>query len=353
VNASTSTTSTLAATRYILIAIALLAVAVVIWRVADVLVVGFGGIVLAALLRALANPLAHKTGWPSRRCVLIVVAALVLAAALLGWLFGHQAATQASELGTRLPEAGHQLLERVRRTDVGRNAVDSVREALKDSKTLSNVGIAAGAILGGVLNLLLILFLSVYFALDPAVYRDGALRLVPPRHRDRVGRALDDAGEALEKWLVAQALAMISVGLLVGLGLALIGVPLPFALGALAALLEFVPVLGPILFSLPGLLLALSKSPQTALYALIVYIVVQQLESNVLIPLLQRWAVKLPPVVGLLAIVAGGILLGITGVIFATPLAVVGMRLVQHLYVEETLEHRKTPPPSRARAAPM
>jgi predicted PurR-regulated permease PerM len=111
----------------------------------------------------------------------------------------------------------------------------------------------------------------------------------------------------------------------------------------LAAVLEFVPVLGPILFSLPGLLLAFAKGPDTALYAFFVYLVVQQFEGNVLIPLIQRWAVELPPVVGLLAVVIGGLLLGIPGVIFATPLAVVVMRVVKHLYVEDALEKPAAP----------
>jgi predicted PurR-regulated permease PerM len=217
--------------------------------------------------------------------------------------------------------------------------VTSIRQSAGDSKTWSNIGLAATAVLGGVLDFVFVLFLSVYFAIDVRLYRDGALRLLPPQYRPRVGHVLDDAGEALQKWLVGQVIAMITVGILVGVGLALVGVPVALALGVLAAILEFVPVLGPILFSIPGLMLAFAKGPQTVLYAFFVYLVVQQFEGNVIIPLIQRWAVKLPPVVGLLAVVAGGLLLGAPGVIFATPLAVVIMRLVKHLYVEDALEN--------------
>lgn len=330
-------------TRQILVAIGLLALAVVLWRVSDVLVIGFGGIVLAALIRALAAPLARKTGLRDRWCVLIVVAAILLFLVGLGWLFGQQAANQASQLQQQLPKALNKAAAALEQTDAGRAIVRSIQSSSVDSKTLSNVGVAATAVLRGLLDVILVLFLSVYFALDVRLYRDGALRLAPPRQRPRLGRVLDDAGVALQKWLLGQAVAMITVGVLVGCGLALVGVPLAFVLGVVASLFEFVPVVGPILFSIPGLLLAFAQGPSTTLYALIVYLVVQQFEGNVLIPLLQRWAVELPPVVGLLAIVAGGLLLGVPGVVFATPLAVVVMRLVKHLYVEDALENGASP----------
>lgn len=330
-------------TRQILVAIGLLALAVVLWRVSDVLVIAFGGIVLAALIRALSAPLAHRTGWRDRWCVLVVVIALLLFFAGLGWLFGQQAANQASQLQQQLPKALNKAAAAIEQTDTGRAMIHSIQTSAADSKTLSNVGIAATAALHGILDVILVLFLSVYFALDVRLYRDGVLRMVPPPHRSRLRRVLDDAGVALQKWLLGQAVAMITVGVLVGCGLALVGVPLAFALGVVASLFEFVPVVGPIIFSIPGLLLAFAQGPSTTLYAFIVYLVVQQFEGNVLIPLLQRWAVELPPVVGLLAIVAGGLLLGIPGIIFATPLAVVAMRLVKHLYVEDALENGSVP----------
>lgn len=326
--------------RRVLIAIGLVALAVVIWRIADVLVVMFGGIVIAAVLRAIAVPLARKTGLRERWSVLVVVVALLLVGAGLGWFFGQEAAQQATELRQQLPAAADKFLLWVERWPTGDSIVTALSHSMDGAKILSPIGIAATAALAVIADLLLVLFLGVYFAVDPRLYRDGALRLIPPSYRHRVGRAMDDAGEALQRWLVGQLIAMGTVGVLVGIGMALVGVPLALTLGVLAALLEFVPVVGPILFSIPGLLLAFATGPETVLYALLVYVVVQQFESNVLIPVLQRWAVELPPVVGLLAVVIGGLLLGVAGLVFATPLAVVIMRLVQHLYVEDTLENR-------------
>jgi predicted PurR-regulated permease PerM len=122
-------------------------------------------------------------------------------------------------------------------------------------------------------------------------------------------------------------------------------VPLALLLGTMAALLEFVPVVGPIVFTIPGLLVAVTQGAHMVWYVLLVYVAVQQLESNILIPLLQRWAVRLPPVISLLSVLAGGLLFGVMGVVFATPAAVVVTVLVKHLYVEDTLEHPRGPAP--------
>lgn len=256
-------------------------------------------------------------------------------------MFGSLAASQVTELQRRLPEALHKVVAWLDRSQPGRMAVDAVKRSSIDSQTLSNVGLAAGVLVSGTANLLLIVFLGIYFALDPETYREGALRLLPPARRPQVRAAMNDAGEALRQWLLAQAVAMLVVGVLTGAGLAIVGVPLAFALGLIAGLLEFVPVAGPILSAIPGLLLAFVSGPETVIWALVVYIAVQQMESNIITPILQRWAVELPPAVGLLAVVACTLLFGVTGVVFATPIAVVVMALVKHLYVEDTLENGK------------
>ena len=325
-------------TTYVVIAIALVALAIVVWQISDVFVVAFGGVVLAITLAALSGFVQRWTRCSERVALFTTIGLLAVIVALCSWMFGSLAASQVTELQQRLPQAVRKVMAWLNQSEPGRMAVDAVKRSSVDSKTLSNVGLAAGALVTGTTNLLLIVFLGIYFALDPATYRDGALRLLPPGRRPQVRAALEDAGEALRQWLLAQAVAMLVVGVLTGVGLALVGVPLAFALGLIAGLLEFVPVAGPILSAIPGLLLAFVSGPETVVWALVVYVVVQQMESNIITPILQRWAVELPPAVGLLAVVACTLLFGVTGVVFATPIAVVVMALVKHLYVEDTLE---------------
>lgn len=326
------------APRVILIAIALVALAAMFWVIRDAILVGFAGIVVATLLNAMAEPLSRKTGISPRWSLAIVVVVLLIAFGLLGWLFGAKASEQFAAMRERLPAAIEKVQAWLEQSPAGQSVVDMVKQGTSNGEALSSVGLAASAVLGGVGNLLLIFFTGVYFALAPSLYLNGAVRLIPPRHRPRVKGALVEAGAALRKWLVAQVIVMFTVGLLTGIGLALLDVPLALSLALLVGLLEFVPVIGPIAAAIPGVLLAFSEGPQTAAYAALVYIVVQQIESNLLTPLVQRWAVELPPVVALLSILAAGLLFGPLGVLFATPLAVVVMVLVRHLYIEDTLE---------------
>ncbi|HWA84609.1 MAG TPA: AI-2E family transporter, partial [Opitutus sp.] len=323
-------------TSYIVVALALAGLAVMIWRIGDVFVIGFGGIVLAVALRAMASPLARATRLSPRWSLTLVVVGLVLVSVAIGWFFGSQGAAQVAQLQNQLPKAGTKFIDWLQQSEMGRILVNSGRRAVDDSKTLAGVGIAAGAAISGAADALLVLFLAIYFAADPPLYREGALRLLPPTRRAQVRRALDDAGEALRKWLLAQGIAMVTVGILAGVSLALLGVPLAFSLGVLAGLFEFIPVVGPILSAVPGILLAFANGPELAIYTLITYTVVQQLESNVIVPLAQRWTMRLPPVVGLLAVLVCGFLFGMVGIVFATPMAVVVMAMVKHLYVEDT-----------------
>jgi len=135
-------------------------------------------------------------------------------------------------------------------------------------------------------------------------------------------------------------LDMVFLGVITGVGLWAVGVPFAFPLGVLSGLSVFVPYIGPIVASLPGVLLALSVSPTLALYALIVYVIVQQIEGNIAMPLLQRWTVSMPPVVSMLSMVAFGLLFGFWGVLLATPMAVASMTILRMAYVEDMLEKR-------------
>lgn len=127
---------------------------------------------------------------------------------------------------------------------------------------------------------------------------------------------------------------MVAVGILTTVGLWIAGVPLAIPLGILSMILDFVPFIGPLLAAIPGILVAFSQGPEVAVYAALVYFGVQFVEGNVLMPMAQKWAVHMPPVLGLLSIVAFGLVFGVMGVLFAMPLTVVTMVLVQRLWID-------------------
>lgn len=200
------------------------------------------------------------------------------------------------------------------------------------------VAAAAGVTLGALGDFILMLLLAVFLAAEPRLYRDGALRLLPVGHRRKVGEALDQCALALGGWLKGQGISMIFVGTTTALGLWLLGVPLALLLGLVAGLLDFIPFLGPMVSGALAVLLAFTEGPQTALHVAILALAIQQLEGNVMMPLVQRWAVQLPPALGVVGVVLVAGVFGLPGVLFATPLVVVAMVLVKKLYVEGLLE---------------
>ena len=320
--------------RYALVALGLLALALLTVELSAVLMLTFAGIVLAAVIRAASTPLRNRTGMRDVWAVSIV--SLAFAVILFGGfaLFGQQVAAQAQELMTAIQSAWEKIQERVAESPFGTQVLESVKATSGGEETMSKVAKGTFTAFGALGDLVLVLFLAVYLAADPATYRNGLLLLLPKAARPRVGEALDAAGEALRKWLMGQLVAMLFVGVLTAIGLWIAGVPLAIPLGILSGVLDFVPVIGPFIAAIPGVLIAFGQSPQVALYAVIVYVIVQFIEGNVVMPLAQKWAVAMPPALALVAIVAFGVIFGIPGVLFALPLTVVLMVMVQKLYVE-------------------
>ena len=138
------------------------------------------------------------------------------------------------------------------------------------------------------------------FAFDPTQYVRGALRLVPPGYRVRAGEVLGAIGYTLKWWLIGQGVTMLVIATATWLGLLVLGVPLALVLGVIAGLFNFIPNFGPLFSMVPATLLALTVSPGTALGVIILFIVLQNLEGNLLTPLIQRKAVDLPPALGII-----------------------------------------------------
>ena len=192
-------------------------------------------------------------------------------------------------------------------------------------------------VFGGVANLVLLVTVAIFLALDAPMYRGGALRLVPLSYRDRAGQIADELARALGRWMGGQALDMVLVALVTGLGLWMLGVPLALVLGLIAGLTNIIPVVGPFLSGIPAVLFALTQGFDLAIWVALLFVLVQQVEGNLLMPLIQRFAADLPPALTVLAILAFGSLFGFAGIVLATPLLLVAIILVKRIYVEDVL----------------
>jgi predicted PurR-regulated permease PerM len=326
--------------RRLAITVGLLALAAFLWLARDALLLVFGGILLALLLGGAADKTSARSGLPRGWALSLIFGLLVSVIAIVIWLFGKEVSGQFGQLATALPEAFDRVINELEDTALGRMLV----EQAENSKAASAGGAAVKAIAHflrsfaeGLGNLLVIVFTGLYLAAQPALYVKGAIKLVPPARRMRAAQVLMASGDALRQWLIGQLVSMTVVGVLTGAGLWLLGVPSAVALAAIAALAEFIPIIGPIAAALPAILLAFASDATQVLYVALLYLVIQQVESYILYPLIQREAASLPPVLTLISIVALSTILGPLALIFATPLTVVLIVLVRMLYVEDVL----------------
>jgi predicted PurR-regulated permease PerM len=319
--------------------------ALVAWRLADVLLLAFGSVLTAVLLHALADPLVRRTRVPRSWALAAAVLTLVLGAAASLWLFGHEATVQLAALSELLPHAWTALQARLSTTPIGSYVLHDLQRLNQLDGLLIELGpgLLRGAAGAGA-AMLIVLFAGLYLAFHPKTYVGGLVRLAPRRLRSRTEQVLDACGRALNRWLVGQLVSMALVGTTTGVGLWLAGVPSPLALGVIAGLGQFVPVVGPMASMIPGLVVAAGQGLETFGWAAFVYVAAMQFEANVITPLVLRQMVALPMAVTLFAVLAMGVLFGPLGVLFATPLAVVAYVLVRMIYVEDMLGDRLDPP---------
>lgn len=325
--------------RHALIAIGLVGLALLLWEIRQALLLGFGGVLLAVLLHGLAARLHRWTSLPMGAALAAVgVALLALLGATIA-LIGPQIANEAGALHEAVGKGMHQLRGHLEQSAWGREIVRATTEGIKSGA--GTLGIATTFVVGAMdalLGLVVVVFTGVYLAASPRTYREGSLMLLPKARHARMREVLDATGNALWWWLMGQLLVMLAVGVLTALGLALVGVPLAIPLGVIAGLLEFIPFLGPFMSAVPVLLVAMVDGPQTAIYAALVLLVVQQLEGHLLTPLAQRWAVTLPPVLVIVGAIALTLLFGTLGAVFATPLLVVVLVWSKMLYMQDALQ---------------
>lgn len=322
----------------VLIIAAIVALALILWRLSDILILVFAGVVVAMVLRALADPLAAATGLGQRWALAIVVVALIGFAVLGGWFFGARIAEQFDQIIQRVPQAWGSLRGWLEKHEAGRFVLDSLSSSFVGAdKAPASFARFFTSTFGAIADVVIILVVGLYLAAEPGLYRRGMIKLAPPSVRPRLEAAFDKIKTALKRWLLGQALAMLAVGTLIGIGLWLLGVPMALGLGVLAGILEFVPYIGPFLAAAPAVLIAFAQDPMLALYTLLLYWGVQQVENWALIPIIEKWSVALPPVLAILSLVIFGVLFGVPGVIVAAPLMIVVIILVQKLYIEGIL----------------
>ena len=311
---------------------------------ASALLLIFAGVLFGIFLHGLTNAAMRWMRLPRWAALTGILVLLAAAGGAFVWLAGPQAARQLQQLGQQLPAAASALQDRLAEYDWGRALLDSL-------PSLGKMQLSIAALLGSVTQafsmtleivgwFVFIFFVGLYLAAAPHDYLEPLLLLLSPTHRARGREVLAALGQGLGWWLCGRAVTMTSLGALTALALWLLGMPLALVLGILAGLLLFVPYLGALAAAVPAILVALLESPLEAFWVALVYIGLHVFEGYFITPFVQRRAVALPPALLLSVQILSASLFGIGGVIFSTPLTVVGVILVQMLYVQDVLEEK-------------
>src|SRR3989339_1383774 len=195
---------------------------------------------------------------------------------------------------------------------------------LQDILKTSTSGVlnAANRIFGGLVSFILIMVLSFYFAVQDRGLDDFLRLVTPPHHHTYLLDLWKRAQIKIGRWLQGQLLLSLIVGVLVYIGLLLLGVPYALLLAIVAFILELIPVFGSILAAIPAVTLAfIDSGTAMALFVIVLYVIVNQLQGNVIYPMVVQKILGVPPLVVILAIIAGSQLAGFLGILIAVPVA--------------------------------
>lgn len=323
--------------RRIVLILLILGIAAALFRAGDLLILAFGSILGAIVIHAIADLYADHLPLGPRRALTLSIVTVLAVLGFLAWLFGVAFRQQLNTLVTQLPILLDQLAGWASQSPVGEKIVDAVRVAYAGSRVAQDIsGIVSGA--GEfVLNCLLLLVGALFFAADPKVYERGFLLLIPRSMRPALEDALFDTGSTLRLWLRAQLIQMTTMGVLVGIGLGIAGVPSAAALGLLTGLSEFVPYVGPIAAMLPALGLAAQGGNGAVIGTLVTFAVVRLIQTNAITPFVTSRVVAIPPAITLFAIIGIGTIFGLFGLFFSAALLVVAFTLIRSLYLRDVL----------------
>ena len=327
-------------------------VLVLAWLAIDALLIIFAGILLAIFLRGLAEVLQRHSGKAGIRLpigfsLLLVIAGILIIFAGIGWFFNGQINSQIAQLSQDLPNAFHNFEDRVRQLYWGRILLDRINPAqivATGAGPANMAGKVASTVFGVaqitveiVAAIVIFLFVGVYCAAEPGLYARGIVSLVAPERRARAYQVLQETADTLWYWEMGRLFSMTVIGVVTGLGLWLLGVPVPGALGLLAGMLTFIPYAGTVISAIPAVLLALTINTQLALYTILLYVGAHALEGYILVPLVQKRAAHLPPALTLSVQAILSVIIGVAGLALATPLTAAGLVLTRLIYVEGVL----------------
>jgi predicted PurR-regulated permease PerM len=338
---------------------AILVTVLLLWlagTVADILLLLFLGLLLAVYLSAVTDVLVARTGVPRGAAFAVAVLASLAALAGIGALLIPPVVEQTRELVTVLPQMVAEWERRLEGLLAGVPGMENILvpgEHRIFSLALAEAEQMLGALVPRLfdtlhlaINLVAVLVMAIYFALRPDLYRDLALNVTPPRHRDAAREVIQALSETLRAWTIAQLIAMTTLAALTALGLWLLNVPYWLAFGIFTGLVAIVPFFGTFVSTLLPALFVLAE-PEGGTKAILVILlgtVIHIAENQLVIPLLMHRRVDLPPVLTIMSVLICGKLLGPFGLLVAVPTLAVVMVLIRRILIARVYQDAAAAP---------
>lgn len=320
----------------------------ILWQIRQLLLLLFTAIVLANALNILVKRL-QRSGIKRGYAVLLSVGLLLAISAGFVWVIVPPFVDQLQQLVQLVPQGIEELITWINglaaRLDPNFVAsLPKLNQITQQFQPLANQIAGRGlsvfySSLGILLSLLLLLALSLMLLVDPLPYRQGLIRLFPSFYRRRADEILERCHGALQGWLKGIVFNMSIIAFLSLIVLLVLRIPLALAQAMLAGILTFIPIIGPALSVVPPVAIALLEEPWKALAVLILYIVIQQIDSHVLTPFVIAEQIYPPPAITLLAQVFFATFFGFLGLFLAIPLVIVGQIWFKELLIRDILDH--------------
>lgn len=318
------------------LAVGVVLVPILLWQVGSIVLLGFASVLIAILLHVVSEPLQKFTPLPLWTDLLI--AGLILFAVIAAgfWIFGSTISGEFADVLFRIRAGASLVKDLLRQHPLGQFILSHLSG--EDVSVTGLFGTVVSTLVAAAEAFVIIVMSAAYLAADPSLYRRGLVLLFRPAQQQWVDDTLLTVARALRYWLLGQFVQMALIGSLCFLAASLIGLPSSLALGLIASFTEFVPYLGPVLAAIPALLVAVTKGPELVAWTLAAYVLIHQIEGNLIMPLIQRRMVYIPPALMMLGIAGIGALAGLLGFVLAAPIVVAIFVIVQKVYVRDTLK---------------
>lgn len=288
-------------------------------HILDIILLFFVAFILMSALAPLVQRLRR---WGVPKIVAVLLVFFLMLGAIVGLLTAGLSPllSQTSNLVQRLGETLSSLLQT--------NIIDQTVIQQEMSRLSAQLVTLSVDVFKNLISWVSVLVVTIYMLLDQEKLEDYATSFFGER-KERIKGLLNKIEYKLGSWLRGQAILSLTVGILVYIGLVALGVEFALPLAIIAGLLEVVPVIGPIISAIPAILIGLTVSPLFAALVGGLYLVIQQLESHVIVPQFMKRAVGLNPLLVILAVSIGGRLLGIAGALLAVPITVVILLIIE------------------------